>query len=359
MDSRNNNFTLIRCIGAVLVFAGHMGYALGGDVPVFGGFFLDEIGVDILFVLGGYLITKSWLSDPNPLRYTIRRFFRLWIPFAVMVLSMVFIAGPLISDYGPEVYFKSWYTVYLRNLRFWIEYGMPGVFADLPIPYSVNVSLWTMPIEAALYVMTPLLLMLLHSRICRKHSFSIMTALTASMLGFDLWLRVFCADVSLMVYATDVVRAYHLSVFYVIGMLFTFEELKKYLNLQVGCLAVGILLLFQESGELFQVFALYLILPYFVFSFGLCSSPVFAGFGRRLEPSYGIYLYGFFFQQLVVCWQQRIGADFTYMQALLLSATPTFAAAALSYYLVEVPGQHASRYLTGKLKAIQSAGGEQ
>ena len=40
-----------------------------------GSFPLHEIGVAVLFTISGYLITKSWLSDPHPIRFAVRRFF--------------------------------------------------------------------------------------------------------------------------------------------------------------------------------------------------------------------------------------------------------------------------------------------
>ena len=63
---RDNNFTMIRFIATIFVFAGHMGFIRGGEPPFLAGFFLHEIGVGILFLIGGYLITQSWLSDPDP-----------------------------------------------------------------------------------------------------------------------------------------------------------------------------------------------------------------------------------------------------------------------------------------------------
>ena len=138
---RKNNFTMVRLVATVFVFAGHMGVLLGGQAPLLGGYGLHELGVAMLFLISGYLITMSWLSDPDPLRYGIRRFFRLWPPFAVMVLIMVFLAGPLLSDLGVSGYFKSGYQAYLQNLRLFIVYYQPGVFSGLPLPNTTNGSL--------------------------------------------------------------------------------------------------------------------------------------------------------------------------------------------------------------------------
>ena len=95
---------------------------------------------------------------------------------------------------------------------------------------------------------------------------------------------------------------------------------------------------------------MYLILPYAVFSFVFAPGPVFSRMGRRAEPSYGIYLYGFFFQQLVVWLQKKYGINLSYLQALIVSLVPTLAAAYLSYFLIEMPMMRFSRFLIKKLR---------
>ena len=337
--TRDNNFSIIRLIATVFVFAGHMGVIMGIQPPLLGGFPLHELGVMMLFMISGYLITMSWLSDSHPLRYSVRRFFRLWPPFAVMILIMVFLAGPLVSDLGIRGYFQSDYKSYLRNLGLLITYSQPGVFLNLPAANTTNGSLWTMPVEAALYILTPLLLTLLRLKGRSKWSFRLMTVLTGAMVLTDFSLRMFCADTGIVIYGMDLLPAYHLTVMYLIGMLFTWEEMRKCLNLQVGCAAMFLLLFCQVLSGPLQYLALYMIFPYFIFSFAFAPGAVFKNIGRKMDLSYGIYLYGFFFQQLVVSLQQQSGVSLGYIKTFLLSLLPTLAAALLSWYLVEKPMQ--------------------
>ena len=354
-EHRNNNFTIIRMIATIFVFAGHMGIILGGAPPLFGSLGLHQLGVNILFIISGYLITKSWMSDPNPLRYTIRRFFRLWPPFAVFILLMAFVAGPLLSDLGITGYFQSWYGTYLQNLRFYIIYILPGVFTELPCANTVNGSLWTMPVEASLYVLTPLILTAFRVKRHPKSSFRIMVIFAAVLCGFDAFIRIFYTGVQVAFYGIDLIYAYHLIVFYVIGMLFTYEEVRKYLNLQIGCAALCIFLFFQYSSEPLHYLILYVVLPYFIFSFAFTPQPFFGKMGSKVELSYGIYLYGFFFQQLVVHLGMKYGISLNYTAALLVSGLLTVAASLLSYYLVEKPTLRLSHFLVKKLKTRENA----
>ena len=76
-NSRENNFNIIRFMAAIMVMAGHMAYIGGYSLPILWGQGIQSLGVKIFFLIGGYLISKSWLSDPNPLRYSIKRIFRI------------------------------------------------------------------------------------------------------------------------------------------------------------------------------------------------------------------------------------------------------------------------------------------
>lgn len=349
-SKRDNNFPLVRLLAAVFVFAGHMGPILGAESPTLGGIPIHKLGVGVLFLISGYLVTKSWLSDPDLLRFGIRRFFRLWPPFAVMILLMALVAGPLLSNLGVEGYFQhGGYWNYLKNLRFMIIYDLPGVFTDLPLANCVNGSLWTMPVEAVLYLVTPVLLTVFRVKDKGEHTFPVMALVTGFAVGADIYLRVFHPDGWVVVYGTELISSYHLVVFYVIGIFFTYEKSRKLLNLQAGCAAMCGMLLAQFSAEPVQYLITYLVFSYFVMSLVFAPQPLFRSLDRKLEISYGIYLYGYFFQQITVSLQDLHDWQFTYLQALVISAVPTVVAAFFSCLLVERPCLWLSRYLTGRL----------
>ena len=336
-DKRKNNFNIIRTSACLFVFTGHMARILGTEPPMFSGCCLHEMGVAILFMLAGYLVTESWLKDPNPLCYGIRRFFRLWPPFAVMILIMTFCAGPLLSGLGRDGYFQSWYISYLGNLRFYITYALPGVFTDLPVPNTINGSLWTMPVEAAMYIVTPLIATLLRMYRRSNRSFGAAVFLVVLFLSVDLYFITFLRGTQIIIYRTDLVSAHHLGLSYMTGILFTYPQMQKILNLQKACLGMGLLLLFTLAPPPIVYFLMDMIVPYFVFSFALAQAPVFQSHGRRMDLSYGIYLYGFFFQQLTVQTLRKNNLAPGFVQTLIISAVPTFLAAVLSFYLVEKP----------------------
>ena len=355
VNTRDNNFSIIRLTATLFVFMGHMGEILGMQPPYLGGLPIYELGVMLLFLISGYLITQSWLSDPHPLHFAIRRFFRLWPPFAAMVLIMVFVTGPFLSELGIQGYFDSWYKTYLDNLRFYIVYAQPGVFTDLPVANATNGSLWTMPVEAALYILTPLLLTALKVKSRSQGSFRLTAVLAAVTVGFDLCLRTVFAGSKAVFYATDWVAAFHLITIYVIGMFYTYEEVRKYLNLQVGCVAMCLILFTQIVFDPMQHLLFYLVFSHFVFSFVFAPKPLFKNFCRKTDLSYGIYLYGFFFQQLMVSWQQKNRINLGYMGTFFASLLLTLGASLLSWYLVEKPSQQIGRFLISKLRKRENA----
>lgn len=349
--ARNNNFNMIRLLAAFCVMAGHMGYIAGTGVPAFADIQVNSLGVSVLFLMSGYLNAKSWKSDPHFGRFTLKRFVRLWPPFAVSVLLMVYVAGPLVSELGPAGYFASWYKAFLDNLRFKIVFALPGVFQyseanPLPYPNTVNGSYWTMPVEAVCYLLCPLILFVL-SRIrnprTRKACLLVLTALAcvADPVGYAF------PGVQWLFYGTDWLAARYLFAYFLIGMLYATLDLRKYLNLQLAIFLMILLSGFHFDRPM-QEFMVMMILPYFIFSFALQEKPLFARFGRKHDITYGVYLYGFFFQQLAA-WETNMlrHTHFTFMMLFALSLIPTLLAAWLSCLLIEEPLQR----LTGKILA--------
>ena len=336
-ERRENNFNFIRLMAALFVMLGHMGPILGVEAPKLGGQAIHTIGVKVLFLIGGYLITQSWERDPHPGRYALRRFFRFYPPYAVMVLLMAFVVGPLLSNLGMPAYFQSWYSSYLWNLRFYIVYAIPGTFGSNPQEMVMNGSLWTMPVEALLYLLLPILLAAIRSRKKEKGSFIAMCALTGIACVYDLWLHYAREGQQLVFYATDWNYAMHVAVYFLIGSLFTWPQMKRFLNLQVGIAAMIAMICVQMAGSAWNELISYIAMPLFIFSFARMEKPMFSKLARKYELSYGIYLYGFFFQQLVVKWRIDSGAGWGFYTCFAMSLALTLVAAFLSSILVERP----------------------
>lgn len=348
-ESRKNNFNLVRLIGALMVMMGHMGPIMGAETPVMGQE-LHGIGVEILFLIGGFLISESWLHDPNPLRYGIRRFLRIWPPYAVMILLMTFVAGPLLSNLGVSGYFGSWWNAYLQNLRFYIVYAQPGVFENVPMSYVTNGSLWTMPVEAVLYILTPLVCWLFGIRKKSRNSLWLYAVFMVMLIVAGAWLEGH-TEVQWIFYGTMWASALRLGIFFFIGIFCAMEPVRKVFKMQWTPIAMLAIVLVLYEIRPVQYIVMILALPYLVFSLALAPNPVFYKVGRKYDLSYGIYLYGFFFQQLVTEWQRQTGISLGVPASFAVSLCMTVGAAFLSNVFVEKKAQQLCKYLITKLKA--------
>ena len=95
-NPRSNNFNILRFIAAVMVIYGHMAHILGVPVVYLFGQPVSTIAVETLFLISGYLICKSWLSDSNLARYTMRRAFRIF-PALIVVVCASILAGAFLT----------------------------------------------------------------------------------------------------------------------------------------------------------------------------------------------------------------------------------------------------------------------
>lgn len=160
LESRDNNFNLIRFIAAFGVLFSHsFSLAIGSsDTEPFKQLFgmsFGQIAVDIFFISSGFLIANSLFIKKDLANFFWARFLRIYPGLFIAVLFCVFFVGLYFTSYplkqylmNPEIYiFIAKNTV----LFFGEEPSLPGVFESLPWSGVVNGSLWTLPFEVRAY----------------------------------------------------------------------------------------------------------------------------------------------------------------------------------------------------------------
>lgn len=164
---------------AVVLFHADMEWASGGYV-----------GVDVFFVLSGYLITGVIISGLDGGRFTLARFYerrvRRLLPAALTTIALTGAAGlyvmpdTALKELGGSVVYAS---VSLANVFFWLESG----YFDSAAMFKPLLHAWSLGVEEQFYMVWPGLLLLLHSRRARRVSRWIVPVTLVALGGVSLW----------------------------------------------------------------------------------------------------------------------------------------------------------------------------
>jgi peptidoglycan/LPS O-acetylase OafA/YrhL len=107
----------------------------------------------MFFALSGFLIAASLARSPSLAQFITFRALRLLPPLMIIVLTSMFILGPLFTTESWRAYFSErGFINYLANIAAQPRYGLPGVFTHNARPGVVNGSLWTIPVELWCYL---------------------------------------------------------------------------------------------------------------------------------------------------------------------------------------------------------------
>jgi len=150
-----NTFNIVRLVAALMVISCHSFPLLAKVDPTNMAEYQGDLAVWIFFVISGYLITGSYLHS-NIFTFLCSRVLRLWPAFIVLTLLTVFVLGPAVTSFSLSRYFADGQAFdYLNNIQLtYIRYNLPGVFEHNFYPRAVNGSIWTIPLEALMYLGT-------------------------------------------------------------------------------------------------------------------------------------------------------------------------------------------------------------
>lgn len=155
--AQRNNFNLMRLVAAWLVIYSHAWAITRADghdlIATLTGFrAAGALAVDMFFVVSGFLITAS-LQRNSVRGYLVSRGLRILPALVTCVGVTTFVLGPLLTtatDYWSQ---STTWRYFLVNASLMLSrFQLPGVFGAHPLDV-VNGSLWTLPIEAKLYLL--------------------------------------------------------------------------------------------------------------------------------------------------------------------------------------------------------------
>jgi len=329
MGHRDNNFDFLRVFAALMVVYGH-GWVLSTNTgPGFWGVPFARIGLDIFFSISGYMVTGSWMRTPDLRSFFAKRALRILPGLAACVLFTTFVLGARLTRLPLGEYLTSQGTFkYLANIVLHPTLYLPGVFEGMKLGGAVNGSLWSLFPEALCYLTVPVFAML-----------AIRTRMWALGLGgvlaggLGLWLFYGYAGDVLVVNATDVKYMLVQVPFFFIGGLFRLLEDRVPGLYRADVALLGYTLNWMVSSWYgwWNVPVEWATLPYMALCFGRMSMPVLRRTGRFGDFSYGLYLYAFPVQQVI------LGAMPHDEYPILTCMVLTLPFAVLSWHLVEAP----------------------
>jgi peptidoglycan/LPS O-acetylase OafA/YrhL len=324
LGSRDNNFDLLRLMAAWAVLVSHSYALVGHDQPLHQfGSSLGNVGVLVFFAVSGLLIRRSWEHDPSPRDFWAKRALRLLPALAVTALLTAFVLGPAVTAVPLSTYLASWETwLYPVRLVVMLPFGaqLPGVFDDTVYAGAVNGSLWSLPLEVLAYA--GVAVMGMAGWLARRW---VITSVAGASLLWAAWWEPAMSDA--------VGSAYVLSAFAVGAAAYSWRD-RIVLSTPAALLLLGACVVAGHGPAPLRVIAWTLAAVYLSYWVAYAVPPIGRFLTRFGDTSYGLYIWAFPVQQVVV---QLAGND-AHPWLVVGIATPVVWLLALaSWRLVERP----------------------
>lgn len=323
LDGKRNNLDFIRFVAAVAVIYSHshpLGQGLGTLDPleVFSHreFTVGKLGVAVFLIISGLLIAQSQERSSSLGSYLWARALRIFPALGVMLLVSTFLLGPVMTALPLGTYLVSpdTYLYLLRNFTLYqSQWGLPGVFHGNAFPDVVNGSLWSLKYEFGFYLLVAGLGLagLLRGRV------ALVGWVVAALVPFvphvgprlNLWPELY--------------------LYFGGGMALYLLRDRVRLNgwAALGCTAVLVLTAWLGGFQ----YAVGSCGAYLVMYLAFLPSRL-AGFARYGDFSYGVYIYAFPVQQLIVA---LMGGRVAVLLLAVMATPIVVTLAALSWHLVE------------------------
>lgn len=330
----SNNFGALRLLFASLVIVGHSFEQTVGGWPseiltqITGTLDFGESAVNGFFLISGYLIAASYENSSSVKRFLIKRCLRIYPAFAMASIISVFVFAPLAGGWGLFSHYtwEDWLKIPIKILTLdmpWVN----GAFGSI----SLNIPLWTIRWEFLCYLSVPVLAYL--GLYKRRAFFQIVLA----MLALYLWVVIYNAQHGTDSIYTSPVR--FLTTFFVGVAFYLYRDLIRY-NRQrtfTCALLLGLLI----THVYFARHVLILCGGYLMFNFAFNFKNAFlSSIGRTNDISYGVYLYAWPFQILMIRDNPQISPWVLTAYAFVFAILMGF----VSSYLVEKPFMQMKRF---------------
>lgn len=344
IETRANNFDLLRLIAALAVMFGHSFWiqpAAGRAEPL-----LDFMGIEYsgslavytFFLISGMLISASYARQQSAFRFAALRVGRIYPAFFICVLLSAYLIYPLAARVDiiaslPNG-FSSRYFIQYAKFFVPVDRNMPHIFENTGIPHVMNGSLWTLPVEGMCYG-----IVLVAGLLSAGRRAAYLIACGIAAIGFG-WLVYHPPGSAILGAIATKANAYSFypAAFFIAGMaLYTLRDRVKVTAPVAACLVAYYLALRNTP---LAAPMLYVALTYGVL--WAASTKTLHRLRPKVDLSYGVYLWAFPLQQMVATMYPAMDN----LLGLAISVPLTLLVAALSWFLVEKPAMSVTRRIT-------------
>jgi peptidoglycan/LPS O-acetylase OafA/YrhL len=327
-----NNVGLIRLILALLVIVSHSPELIDGNrsreilTRVFGTMSFGEIGVDGFFLISGFLITRSYERSASIGGYLLKRVLRIVPGYVIAFVLTLAIVEPLAGGYASiHELGQSLHRLALLQP----PPDMPGVFKHLPYPTS-NGSMWTISYEFRCYLLVILAGLIGMLRYKWSLLATVVLLMALHVTGAGATLAIPFRVEELTGAPADMIR--FAFVFSVGAAFHAFERHIPYNAAGIAssaALLIALMFSHRFAEPAFAVFGGYLL---FWFAFHAPVTP-FSRFDAKVDLSYGVYLYAWPVQSLLIYWYGGLSP----WTVLVVSTAIVSVLATASWFAVEQP----------------------
>jgi len=337
--NHDNGFDLARMLFASLVIFEHAYYLPYNSYqaePLFvfskGQTDFGSLAVNGFFIISGFLVTRSCVITNNAPRYAMKRLARI-VPGFLLASSLgLFVFGPLGAD-ELRAYFSNinWRATFVNVISLH-QSGSGATFLHNPTKILHDGTLWTIRYEFDCYLLVGALwsLKLLRREIILLLVLVLLTCFGLQGLGsINLPVVNYGLPAIFMSSPDNWPRLFG---YFFIGSAFYLwrDMIPKSIWIFAISLVSLLVALRWGSAQIVMPFAG----AYIVFFLALSGGRTLQVAGRKVDLSYGIYLFGFPIQQLIIAASaQAIGPKMLF----LISFPITCGVAYLSWTLIEAP----------------------
>lgn len=328
-----NNFDFLRLFLALSVVISHSYAVTGfGEADMLhqltgGNLNLGALAVKGFFVISGYLIYESFQNSEDWFSFMIKRVLRIFPAFTLVVVLCA-VAGIFLSKMDLQLYWNSGASLrYIADnlaMGFSEQKYLPGVFEDNPNTF-VNASLWTIAYEWLMYCFLAGLFVF-------KKFPAVLKFATVGVYLFFFFTRYRLGNVELVIIPGTVFNLnsiLNFGILFFSGCVMSVIKISTFRYRLPSLIALAIFAVFMAVIGKYQAMQ-YLVLPVVVILFGSYSNPRLSGVRKMGDLSYGVYLYGFPVQQILMS-SLHLGT----FQLIALCVPLVLGIAYLSWHLLE------------------------